>query len=264
MGILIREPAERNRRAPDDQAVLTILIEYIVTIEYIPAAPQDVLCAWATLRSEAGTANRITQNVTLKGGSPATPALEEPFSAKKPTLKVNISPFDKLGPTQDEAAILPDGLYCLPLGLKGSTEILELVNLHRLQVAVPRGAANISKETFEAIPRFDVALAALGPLLDNPRHVQSLAQLWCDYLKIMPKEQKKVEREKAKLLNVLLTSLSAAPERGGFQPLQKNLTSDKWYEDIENYERQVASNRLSLSPFHSSQLAVELEDVALG
>ena len=28
--------------------------------------------------------------------------------------------------------------------------------------------------------------------------------------------------------------------RVGFQPLQRSLTSDKWYEDIENYERQVA------------------------
>jgi hypothetical protein len=263
--ILIREPAERNRRAPDDQAVLTILIEYIVTIEHLAAVPQDVLCAWTMLRSEAGTANRVTQNVTLKGGSPTTPSLEEPFNAKKPvTVKVPITPFDKLGATQDEVAILPDGLYCLPLGLKGSTEILELVNLYRLQVAVPRGEASISKETFEATPRFDVALATLGPLLDNPRHLQNLAQLWCDYLKIMPKEQKKVEREKAKLLDVLLTSLSAAPDRGGFQPLQRSLTSDKWYEDIENYERQVASNQLSFNPFHSSQLAVELEDVALG
>jgi len=266
--ILIRMPADRSRSAPGDQADLTILIEYIATIENIPTAHQDVLCAWAMLKSEAGTANRVSQTVTLQGGSPATPSLAEPLHPKKPVnVKVTINPFEKLGPTQDEAAVLPDGLYCLPLGLskeKEANEILELVNLYRVQVAVPRGEANISKETFEAIPRFDIALAALGPLLDNPRHLQSLAQLWNDYLKIMPKGQKKVESEKGKLLYVLLTSLSAAPERGGFQPLQKNLTSDKWCEDIETHERQVASNQLSLNPFHSSQLAVELEDVALG
>jgi hypothetical protein len=190
-------------------------------------------------------------------------------------VAVEVKKFKDMGDIRAQLALLPEGNFVLPKGLKGS-EILEAVNLYRQLVAAPTATGNndITADTFQTRHTNNSALAEFSEILDDPTRLVEFCEVWGGYLyDLLNDAERNSEWHKTALLEKLLKFQAIAPGRREKLPGKKDRTdwdtgkhphsSLELMSLVEQYEKQACSpEKFSSTPFHSSSLAVDVSDVA--